>query len=255
MQCGRKPLNCLAECLCSQPLFVNPAVLTCRAHSSSATPTPACSWRSVRVPSCPQSLSCLQSHWVGQNSESASLRRHDGSDPDSARVDYRSGVPVRILRTHGRSVTRLDSPPVRTRGSQPPCTISQPRRPAWPAPAARASSGAARGVCCLPSGTPNTHASHSVPFSPTRPTRTSAWSTNPRAARPNGSPAAQLQPPADAPSRWACPGTAEQARHGPGRCPGAASPPQRRPAPGLLRDGDRRRSRAGRAPMRPRLPE
>ena len=26
---------------------------------------------------------------------------------------------------------RLDSPPARTRGSQPPCTISQPRRPAW----------------------------------------------------------------------------------------------------------------------------
>ena len=28
---------------------------------------------------------------------------------------------------------RLDSPPARTRGSQPPCTISQPRRPARPA--------------------------------------------------------------------------------------------------------------------------
>ena len=28
---------------------------------------------------------------------------------------------------------RLDSPPARTHGSQPPCTISQPRRPAWPA--------------------------------------------------------------------------------------------------------------------------
>ena len=28
---------------------------------------------------------------------------------------------------------RLDSPPARTHGSQPPCTISQPRRPARPA--------------------------------------------------------------------------------------------------------------------------
>ena len=108
-------------------MFINPAVLACRAHSSSATPTPACSWRSVRVPSCPQSLSCLQSHWVGQNSESASLRRHDGSDPDSARVDYRSGVPVRILRTHGRSVTRPGSRAVHAPRVQLPSIASHQR--------------------------------------------------------------------------------------------------------------------------------
>ena len=150
--------------------------------------------------------------------------------PDSARVGYRSGVPERILRSTWTKryppwvawTRRRRAPAAPNRPARSASLVAQRGQPA--VPAARTSSGAARGVCCLPSGTPNTHASHSVPFSPTRPTRTSTWSTNPRAARPNGSPAAQLQPPADAPSRWACPGTAEQARHGPGRCPGATSP-------------------------------
>ena len=80
-----------------------------------------------------------------------------------------------------------------------PSAASRPRRPSsplWGLPGASAAcrpapQSPARPAPCRPS--------------PARPTRTSAWSTNPPAARPNGGLAVQLRPPADAPSRWACP--------------------------------------------------
>ena len=73
---------------------------------------------------------------------------------------------------HGRSVARP-----RSCWSQRQATTAAPSRLARSArlaaqrgqpaaPAARASSGAARGVCCLPSGTPNPRASRSVPTFP-----------------------------------------------------------------------------------------
>ena len=63
---------------------------------------------------------------------------------------------------------RLDLPPRHIRSSRPlarsASLAAQRGEPA--APAVLASSGAARGVCCLPSSTPNPRASRSVPTSP-----------------------------------------------------------------------------------------
>jgi len=55
--------------------------------------------------------------------------------PDSARVGYRSRVPERILRSTWAKRCPpslvLEPAPSHNRGPTPPCTISQPRRPAW----------------------------------------------------------------------------------------------------------------------------
>ena len=106
-----------------------------------APPHPAASWPPScppdRPPTCPQHTGNEQIGTQGNRAEGGCRSVAGWLSPDSARVGYRSRVPERILRSTWAkalpALGRLDSPPARTRSSQPPCTISQPRRPARPA--------------------------------------------------------------------------------------------------------------------------
>ena len=156
------------------------ACAACQPHHSrhgvrepAAPPHPAASW----PPSCPPDRPPTARNTQEMSRSGPSGNRAEGGcrsvagwlSPDSPRVGYRSGVPERILRstwakrcppwvawTRRRRAHAAPNRPARSAS-----LVAQRGQPA--APAARASSGAARGVCCLPSNPPKSRASHSVP--------------------------------------------------------------------------------------------
>ena len=147
------------------------------ARGPAARPHPAASWPPScppdRPPTCPQHTGNKQRSGPRGNRAEGGCRSVAGwLSPDSARVGYRSGVPERILRSTWAKrcppsvawTRRRRAPAAPNRPARSASLVAQRGPPA--ALAARASSGAARGVCCLPSGTPNPRASRSVPTFP-----------------------------------------------------------------------------------------
>jgi len=106
-----------------------------------ARPHPAASWPPScppdRPPTCPQHTGNEQIGTQGEQADGGRRSVAGWLSPDSARVGYRSGAPERIFR--GTWAKRcppslvLEPAPSHNRGSQPPYTISPPRRPARPA--------------------------------------------------------------------------------------------------------------------------
>ena len=141
-----------------------------------ARPHPAASWPPScppdRPPTCPQHTGNEQIGTRGGQADGGRRSVAGWLSPDSARVGYRSGVPERILRstwakrcppsvawTRHQRATAAPNHPARSAS-----LAAQRGEPA--APAVLASSGAAWGVCCLPSGPPKSRPSRSVPTFP-----------------------------------------------------------------------------------------